>query len=146
MKIKELGIDNIEEIKKLFFEVFSGEPWNDDWSDKEQLHEYITDFVGNRNSLSLGLYEGDELIGISLGSIMHWYTGTEYYISEFCIKTEHQGKGAGSFFLKQAEERVKAKGITHIYLQTERTAPAYSFYKKNGFDEIPDHVSLYKYF
>ena len=146
MEIRALGIDDIKEIKRLFFDIFTNEPWNDDWSDEVQLHEYITDLIGNRNSLSLGLYNGDELIGLALGSIMHWYTGTEYYIFEFCVKTEMQGKGIGTVFLKQVEEYTKRKGITHIFLQTERTVPAYEFYCKNGFTELTDHVSLYKYF
>ena len=53
MEIRELNISYIEEIKSLFFDIFTKEPWNDDWSDKNQLHEYITDLIGNRNSLSL---------------------------------------------------------------------------------------------
>lgn len=146
MELREFGIKDINEIKQLFYDIFTNEPWNDDWSDEQQLHEYITDLIGNRNSLALGLYEGDELIGLSLGSVMHWYTGTEYYIFEFCIKTEKQGKGAGTAFLKEVEEFAKSKQITHIFLQTERTVPAYEFYQKNGFTELEDHVSLYKYF
>ena len=146
MELREFGIKDINEIKQLFYDIFTNEPWNDDWSDEQQLHEYITDLIGNRNSLALGLYEGDELIGLSLGSVMHWYTGTEYYIFEFCIKTEKQGMGAGTAFLKEVEEFAKSKQITHIFLQTERTVPAYEFYQKNGFTELEDHVSLYKYF
>lgn len=146
MELREFGIKDINEIKQLFCDIFTNEPWNDDWSDEQQLHKYITDLIGNRNSLSLGLYEGDELIGLSLGSVMHWYTGTEYYIFEFCIKTEKQGKGAGTAFLKEVEEFAKSKQITHIFLQTERTVPAYEFYQKSGFTELEDHVSLYKYF
>lgn len=146
LSIKELNIDDINEIKTLFADIFTNEPWNDDWSDEAQLHEYITDLIGNRNSLSLGLYDGSELIGLSLGSIMHWYTGMEYYIFEFCIKTDKQGKGAGTAFLKMTEEHAKTKGATHIFLQTERTVPAFKFYRKNGFTELTDHVSLYKYF
>ena len=146
MELREFGIKDINEIKQLFYDIFTNEPWNDDWSDEQQLHEYITDLIGNRNSLSLGLYEGDELIGLSLGSVMHWYTGTEYYIFEFCIKTEKQGKGAGTAFLKKVEEFAKSKQITHIFLQTERNVPAYEFYQKNGFTELEYHVSLYKYF
>ena len=46
------------------------EPWNDDWSDDEQLTGYMLDLTGNRNSLSLGLDEENELVGVSLGSIM----------------------------------------------------------------------------
>lgn len=146
MELRKLNIDDINEIKRLFFDIFTNEPWNDDWSDEAQLHEYITDLIGNRNSLSLGLYDGDDLIGLSLGSIMHWYTGTEYYIFEFCVKTEMQGKGIGTDFLKQVEEYAKSKDITHIFLQTERNVPAFEFYHKNGFTELEGHVSLYKYF
>lgn len=71
--IKQLGIEYIEEIKSLFVEIFTNEPWNDDWSDSKQLSEYIMDLVGNRNSLTLGLFENNKLIGLSMGSIMHWH-------------------------------------------------------------------------
>ncbi|WP_330548439.1 GNAT family N-acetyltransferase [Anaerostipes caccae] len=49
-ELKELNIKSIEEIKSLFAEIFTKEPWNDDWSDLAQLHEYIMDLIGNRNS------------------------------------------------------------------------------------------------
>lgn len=145
-EIKELNCDNTEEIKTLFAEIFMSEPWNDDWSDEKQLHNYITDLIGNRNSLSIGLYDGDELIGLSLGSIIHWCTGTEYYIFEFCIKTSRQGKGIGTEFLNLVSDYAKTKGATHVFLQTERTVPAYDFYIKNGFTDLKDHVSLFKNF
>lgn len=142
--IKELSANEIEEIKKLFAEIFMAEPWNDDWSDSQQLHNYILDLTGNHNSLTIGLFEDGKLIGLSLGSIMHWCTGTEYYIFEFCIRQEKQGKGLGTAFLRQIEKYTQAKGITHIFLQTDRTVPAYAFYRKNGFTELCDHVSLVK--
>ena len=144
MEIKELSIKDIEEIKSLFYDIFTKEPWNDDWSDETQLHEYITDLIGNRNSLPLGLYEENELIGLSLGSIMHWCTGTEYYIYEYCIKKEMQGRGIGSMFLELVEAYARDRSATHIFLQTERTVPAFEFYKTNGFTELKDHVSLFK--
>ena len=115
-EIKELSCDNTEEIKTLFAEIFMSEPWNDDWSDEKQLHNYITDLIGNRNSLSFGLYDGDELIGLSLGSIIHWCTGTEYYSIEFCIKTSRQGKGIGTEFLNLVSDYAKTKGATHVFL------------------------------
>ena len=65
------------EIRELFVNVFTKEPWNDDWSDENQLRLYIHDLVGQDNSLTFGLYEGNELIGVSMGHNKHWYTGTE---------------------------------------------------------------------
>ena len=143
---RQLDIRNIEEIKALFCDIFTKEPWNDDWSDAAQLHGYITDLIGNNNSLSIGLYDDEELIGLSLGSIMHWCIGTEYYIFEFCIKADRQGRGLGTLFLAEAERLAKEHGATHIFLQTERTVPAYDFYKMNGFTELKDHVSLFRNF
>ena len=86
--------------------------------------------------------DGDRLVGISLGSIMHWCTGTEYYIYEFCISRDRQHEGLGTELLRGIEERVKDMGVDHIFLQTEESAPAYSFYQKNGFTELKGHVSL----
>ncbi len=146
VEIKRLNINQIEEIKAFFKEIFMNEPWNDDWSDEKQLHQYMIDLTGNSNSLSIGLYDSGELIGISLGSIMHWYTGTEYYIYEFCVKREKQNKGMGKFFLNEIEKYVTLLNINHIFLQTERNVPAYKFYMNNGFSELKEHVSLVKIF
>ena len=45
INVKELNVNYIEEIKSLFVEIFTNEPWNDDWSDSMQLHEYIMDLI-----------------------------------------------------------------------------------------------------
>lgn len=144
LDLKELNVNQIEEIKSFFVSVFMREPWNDDWSDGEQLHSYIMDLIGNPNSLVLGFYENGEMIGLSMGGIKHWYSGTEYYIDELCIKTEEQGHGLGTRFVKEIEAFLEKRGIRDIFLQTEREMPAYQFYQKKGFIALKDHVSFYK--
>ena len=47
-------------------DIFSVDPWNDAWTD-EQLHTYISELIGNKNSLSYGIYQHDTLIGMALG-------------------------------------------------------------------------------
>ena len=34
--IKELTTDDIETIKSFYSDIFSNEPWNDDWSNEQQ--------------------------------------------------------------------------------------------------------------
>ncbi len=143
-EIRTLNMNQMEEVKEFFYQVFSNEPWNDDWSDQDQLHAYILDLMGNNNSLAVGFYENGTMVGISLGSIRHWYSGTEYYIDEFCIKTKEQGRGLGTRFLQEIEAYIKQIGIHHIFLQTERNMPAYQFYKRNGFVELENHISFVK--
>ena len=142
--LRRIGLPEKEEIKDLFVCVFTKDPWNDDWSDEEQLDLYINDLIGQPYCLTYGLYEGEELIGLSMGFIKHWYSGTEYYIDELCIRTDKQGSGAGTFFMRQIEKAIKEIGLTQIFLQTDAKAPAYRFYKNMGFTELEGHVSFAK--
>ena len=141
---KRIGMNEVEIVKELFISVFTIEPWNDDWSNQEQLDLYLSDLMGQSNSLTYGLFEDEELIGVSMGHIRHWYSGTEYYIDELCIQTEKQGNGIGTYFLKEIEHGIKEIGLVHIFLQTETNLPAYHFYQKNGFHELKGHVSFAK--
>ena len=145
MNLRRLSIDDKEAIKVLFMGVFTREPWNDDWSDSKQLDLYIEDLCGQSCSLTYGLYDGNELIGLSMGYVKHWYTGTEYMINELCIKTDRQGGGAGTFFLTQIEENIKEMGIKQIFLLTDRDVPAYNFYKKNSYVEVSNLVPFAKH-
>ena len=80
MRIQELNMDNIEDIKKLMIAIFSREPWNDKWTD-DQLYRYISELIGNKNSLSFGFYQNEVFLGMALGKIKSWYAGTEYWLS-----------------------------------------------------------------
>ena len=141
---KRLDINDREGVKKLFLSVFTISPWYDDWSDENQLNAYLTDLMGQSNSLTYGLFENDNLIAVSMGRIKHWYTGTEYCIDEFCVKTDMQGQGIGSHFLKEIETAIKEIGLIQIYLQTDIDVKAFDFYIKNGFIHLQDTVSLAK--
>ena len=143
--LKRLGPEDREEIKKVFVSVFTKEPWCDDWSDREQLDLYIRDLTCQGYSLAYGLYDDTgELIGISLGYIKHWYSGTEYIINELCIKTDRQGAGAGTFFIREIEKAIRAIGLKQIFLLTDSNVPAYAFYRKNGFVELKTNVAFSK--
>ena len=144
IELRELSMENFEEIRSMFLEVFTAEPWNDDWSDDRQLREYLLDLMTVRTPLQLGLYKDGELIGISLGNIRHWWGGTEYYIEEICIRTSEQGRGLGTKFFELIAELIPSKGAAQIYLTTEKHVPAYEFYKKLGFQELDDHTAFFK--
>ena len=57
VECRKIGTEEMPAIRELFAGVFTGEPWNDDWSDGEQLDLYLEDLVGQQNSLTYGLYE-----------------------------------------------------------------------------------------
>jgi len=99
----------------------------------------------SRDGLPASKMQGS-LIGISLGKIKHWCGGTEYYIEELCIRSDLQGKGYGRTFFKLIEEKLSELGLHTIYLMTDRNQPAYEFYKKLGFRELPELTSFFKEF
>ena len=144
MELRRLTIQDRAILTGLFKDVFTNEPWNDDWSNAEQLDAYIADLTGQSNSLPLGYFDGDRLVGLSLGYVKHWYTGTEYCIDEFCVGRGLQGKGIGSEFMNAIEAYLSENGISQIFLLTDKDVPAYSFYQKNGFMELNGNVAFSK--
>ncbi|MBP0969068.1 MAG: GNAT family N-acetyltransferase [Oscillospiraceae bacterium] len=144
MTVRKIGSEEKEQVKEVFLPVFTDEPWYDDWSDPEQLDLYLMDLMGQGYSLAFGLFDGEELIGASLGYVKHWYSGTEYCIDELFIANQRQGKGLGTFFLGEIEKAVREMGLFQIFLLTDRDAPAYDFYRKNGYTEIPENTAFWK--
>lgn len=144
MEVRELSVQNKGEIQQVIRETFSQPPWNDDWRDETQLSAYIQDLIGNPNSLSLGLYEGDTLMGVSLGRVKHWYAGNEYWIDDLAILPRFQGHGCGSRFIRLMEDYLLGKEMKAMVLFTERNIPAYGLYVKTVFSEKTERVFFEK--
>ena len=140
--VKQVSTGLKNEVKEIFLDVFTREPWNDKWQDESQINNYLDDLMDNKNSLSVGFFKDNKMIGISLGYIFHWWEGDEYYIKELCIQRDSQNMGYGSVFLRELGEFLLARKIRAIGLTTERNVPAYAFYKKNGFIELDKTVFL----
>lgn len=146
MELKKLSIDDIDDIKKVILDAFTGEPWNDDWQDPEQFHRYILDLIGNANSLALGLVNQEKIVAVALGRIKHWYTGNQYWIDDLGVISDCRGKGYGTAFLSLMEQYLRKNSVKKIVLLTERDIPAFYFYKKNHFELKEERVVYEKEF
>ena len=91
-----------------------------------------------------GSYEGERLLALSMGRVKHWFEGTEYCVDELCVAREIQRRGVGTQFVRAVERDLAGRGISHIFLLTERGVPAYQFYLKAGFRELPGSVTFVK--
>ena len=143
-KLTELDESYIERMADLFQKAFAGEPWNDDWSDRAQLLEYVKEISGGRNALNYGIVRDGKLAAMALGMVRHWWEGTNYNIEELYVDPDFQGQGLGSRFLQMIAEEVKGRGLAGIFLQTDNDKPSYHFYHKIGFKDLNTHISLYK--
>ena len=144
MEVRELDLGDLDRVQDMLTAIFSREPWNDHWEDRGQLRRYVLELMDAPNSLSLGLFEGEALIGLSLGRVKHWWEGTEYWIDELGLLPEHQGKGAGTRFLTMMGPCLRERQVATIVLLTDRRAPAYRFYRKNGFVEQSEQAFFVK--
>ncbi len=134
----------LPQMAELYRITFGQEPWNDDWSDSRQLTQYIKEISSSYHSLNYGFLMHGKLIALSIGMVRHWWEGTNYNIEEFCVSPELQGQGVGSRFMKMIEDDVRRRGLTGVFLQTDKNKPSYRFYQNNGFKELESHVSFYK--
>ena len=145
LELRVLTVQDDSAIMPLIREAFSAEPWNDRWEEEAMLRQYVHDIVGNTNSLALGLYEGERLIGAALGRLKHWFDGVEFCIDDLCICPDRQGAGAGTELLRLIWAYAGKRGFHKITLKSNRTAPAYQFYLRNGFTEMKDAVCFCLY-
>ncbi|MBO4267524.1 MAG: GNAT family N-acetyltransferase [Lachnospiraceae bacterium] len=129
---------------ELYKKAFGTEPWNDDWSDINQLKEYIKEISSGHHPLNYGLLREGKLCAVSIGQVKHWWQGTECYLDELFVDPNEQGQGIGSRFLQMIEEDVKKRGLSGIFLQTDNDKPAYGFYQRRSFKELTEHVSFFK--
>lgn len=137
MKFIRITKRHLSKIRSAFLQIFSGEPWNDVWEDG-QLKRYLHELAGNKNSLSFGLFDKNELIAISLGRIKHWCSGTEYCIEEFGVIPPWQGKGIGSEFLSRIQSALREKGYAQSSCRRNAPFPHIGFTKSAGLRNRPN--------
>jgi len=138
----EFSTTMIDECTDLFLSVFTREPWNDQWASRQEAKNYLQSHYAFNSFLGYGCSIQVRIVGVALGFVKPWQRGLEYYINEFFVDTAVQGQGVGTLLLKQIAAAIKGKNMNAIVLTTQKAFPAYGFYVKNGFTEIPGEVFL----
>ncbi|MBC1458392.1 GNAT family N-acetyltransferase [Listeria newyorkensis] len=133
----------LEETIQLYIDVFSAEPWNDVLT-YEEIKLYLDRILAmNTFEGYLALDDTDAVIAASLGFIRPWFRGIQYHLDSFYIARTHQSKGLGGAFLDFVKNDLAQKNIPSIALDTEIGYPSDQFYRKHGFSNNPDSVTMY---
>lgn len=141
LKIQEYMID---ECVDLFIDTFTKEPWNDIYESREQVVKFFENHFKNNYFVGYAAMLNNKIVALSIGMKKPWIKGFEYYIDEFCVSYEMQGKGIGSQFINAIEENIKQQGMNGIMLNTEKEYPSQKFYEKNEFKTLGDLIILVK--
>ena len=144
MNITKISEKHIEECADLFIDVFTKPPWNDTYNSREQVITFFQNYIDNNYFVGYVLKEQTSIIALSIGMKKPWINGMEYYIDQFCVKSDFQGKGIGSYFLRLIEHEIQIEKMNAIMLNTESGFPSEIFYRKNGFQLVDGLITLVK--
>ncbi len=139
---KQFEMANLDECTDLFLKVYAREPWNDRWESFEQARQYLLEFINNSVFTGFVVLDNAKIIGVCLGHLRSWWQGKEYYINEFFIDSEMQGKGIGTGLMEYLKKRLVEQGVQMIVLMTHQGFPAELFYKKNQFHESKSNIFM----
>jgi aminoglycoside 6'-N-acetyltransferase I len=132
MKIRPIDENDIIECSKLYFEVFSGPPWNEAWK-IERAKSRLIHFYRSQGFIGLLAQSDKEIAGFIAGNTEPFRLNDLYYLREMCVKPDLQRSGIGRKLYLKLEKTLIEKRIGSIYLTTHRNIPASLFYQKMGF-------------
>lgn len=144
MDIVKLSKEHVEACVDLFIDVFTKAPWNDTFDSREQVIDFFQNHMANNYFVGYVLKGQDGIIALSIGMKKPWIHGMEYYIDQFCVKPDLQGRGIGSCFLKLIGCEIRKEQMNAMILNTEKGLPSESFYLKNGFKPVDGLVTFIK--
>jgi len=143
MNIRETLREDIPACADILCSVYNNEMWQCHWT-KETAMEYLTDFFELKKFVGYVLEEDGEVLGGIFAREKVWWNNSEVFVEEMFVKPELQRMGYGSMLLQAVEAYVKEKGLAGITLETNKYAPAPSFYRKNGFQDNEYVIVMYK--
>lgn len=143
LRIREMTIDDFPEVFHLGEEVFTVEYSQSlyrTWDEYE-----ITTLFNSDNELCLVAEAGEKIFGFALGTTVKkhnspWKYG---YLVWLGVRSDIQQGGVGSGLFKEIKHRMKEQGVRMMIIDTSAdNRPAISFFQKQGFNDIREHVYM----
>ena len=131
MECRRLSDKDINEISKLYVDYYNNH--EDGCWTLEKATKRISQYITMNDSMCLGIYENQNLIGFVLGYYKVFDDIIGYYLEEIVIDGKFQNKGHGSFLIKELEKIVDSDGASIIELSSVNDEKHMHFYKKLGF-------------
>jgi aminoglycoside 6'-N-acetyltransferase I len=130
--ILPLNEDDLVECSHLFVNTFKHEPWEEDW-DIDDAFNRLSNFLSSSYSIGLKVVNEDEIQGFLVGEIEQWRGYQSFYLKEICVSINMQRSGLGRELMRVLQIELMKKGISRIYLITQRKTVPEKFYKSLDF-------------
>jgi GNAT superfamily N-acetyltransferase len=135
----------IPKLAEIYVKTYNAPPWNDEWTISTATKK-LDEMINCRNSFGLVCFDDESnIIGIIIGSSETYYNCKQFFIKDFLILPDFQGRGIGSRLMNELEGRLKDMGINKTYLITSRTNKTEKYYHKRGYTSWDGIVVMGKY-
>jgi ribosomal protein S18 acetylase RimI-like enzyme len=135
--------DHLEKASIVYTECFNGPPWHDGWT-HDTAKERLGMLLDYPNSIGLVAIRNEEVVGLVIGNCESWTDGISYYLNELCVSSNEQRSGIGQSLLEILTNVLRKREVESVYLLTEHSSPAESFFLKQGFEIDSTVVKLWK--
>ncbi|WP_227396208.1 GNAT family N-acetyltransferase [Jeotgalibacillus aurantiacus] len=140
---KPITAENVRQAAQVYCDVFTGDPWYEDWS-LEDAEQRLKEISETPRFTGFIVFEKEAPAGLIAGNARHSYQGPAYYLAEFCIHPDFQGQGLGAGMLQHLEKELKKQGIVSIFLLTADNSGAERFYKRQGYEVNEKRIVMRK--
>ena len=133
-KLSSIDEDDLVGCSELYVATFRESPWNEEWS-TEDAFERLGDFLACPKPLAIKAMRNGNICGFLFGKIQQWNGAVYYDLEEICVSNTIQRQGVGKILMGKLEEMLIEKGVSRVYLITQRDSAPSSFYTALGFSE-----------
>ncbi len=144
--MRNFSEEDLNNCVELYKDVFSADPWNDQWIESSVVRDYLNELINNPVFRGYVIYKNSEMIAACLGHSRSWWSGKEFFIDEFFVSAKFQGKGIGTMLMNFVENHPDMINCNIFHLLTDKDVPAKNFYVKNGFKTRDNRITMVKKF
>jgi len=118
---------------------------NSELLSREKVWRYVRDITLTPNFIGYTCWLENEMVAFCFGKLDNYFDVATYEIEEIAVASKYHRQGIGSQVLQAIEKKLAGFNVLAINLNTSREIPAYNFYLKNGYEEVPDVATLAKW-
>ncbi|MCL1885147.1 MAG: GNAT family N-acetyltransferase [Defluviitaleaceae bacterium] len=136
---------DLEMCVKVYVEAFNAPPLNYNFLTEAKAERYLKDMTKTPGFLGYTYWVEGEMAAFCFGILDNYFEGTMFEVEELAVVAQKHRSGVGSEVMRLLEIKLAGYGVSAVSLNTSRELPAFSFYLKNGYEELPENVTLMKW-
>ena len=143
ISVSDVDEDDLMSCAGLYVTTFREQPWNEEWN-IDDAFDRLNDFLATPKSICIKAISKNKIRGFLFGDVQQWNGSIYYYLKEACVGIKDQRKGIGRALIAELESVLIKRGVSKIYLITQRDSIPSLFYSGLGFSENKNMMVLSK--